>query len=282
MYDLHAHSSYSDGDLSPKAVVMAAAERGLRGLALTDHNGIWGLDEAAVAAQAAGVRLVPGIEISTFYNGDDAHVLGFARQFNASVLRDYLRTTREGCRQRLEVMVARCHASGFGQVSIKGIEARYAGVTDPSFVSFDLARELVARHGLSVAEAHGMVVPPGACYVPYGDWLMQPQRAVALIHAAGGKAALAHPGILAREGSKAGLWNLLDELVAAGLDGIEVRHPFHDKVLTEQLKQYAGKHDLLVTAGSDWHGPSRFPANEAAFGSMGLTEEEFARFSDRL
>lgn len=282
MYDLHVHSDCSDGDVSPTAVVAAAKERGLKGLALTDHNGLWGLEAAAAAANEAGITLVPGIEISTFYNGDDVHVLGFAKEFNRSVLGDGLRTTREGCRRRLEEMVACCHAAGFNRVSIDGIEARYRGMTDPSFVSFDLARELVVKHSLSVTEAHRAVVPPGACYVPYGDWLMRPPAAVALLHAAGGKAVLAHPGILAREGSERSLWSLLDELAAGGLDGIEVRHPFHDSALTEQLKQYANQHGLLVTAGSDWHGPSRFPANEAAFGRVGLSEAEFARFSNRL
>lgn len=284
MYDLHVHSECSDGDLSPVDVIVVAKERGLSGLALTDHNGLWGLKAAAVAAEAAGISLVTGIEISSFYNGDDVHVLGFAKQFDVALLEAGLRTTREGCRQRLEEMVGRCQAAGYSEVVMSGLEARYQtlGITDPGFVSFDLARELVARHGLSVKEAHRLVVPPGACYVPYGAWLLRPQEVIQLLHAAHGKAVLAHPGILVREGSEAGLWQLLDELVAAGLDGIEVRHPFHEKALTERLVQYAADHGLLMTAGSDWHGPSRFPDNEAAFGRAGLNEEEFARFMDHL
>lgn len=282
MYDLHVHSDCSDGDVPPQAVIAAAAQHGLTGLALTDHNGIWGLPAAAHAARAAGITVVPGIEISTFYNGDDVHVLGFAKEFKATILARGLQATRAGCRRRLEEMVARCQAAGFDRVSIDGIAKRYAGMIEPSFVSFDLARELVARHGLSVTEAHRLVVPPGVCYVPYSDWLMRPPEAVALLHAAGGKAVLAHPGILAREGSERVLWGLLDELVVAGLDGVEVRHPFHDSALTEQLAQYANEHGLLMTAGSDWHGPSRFPNNEAAFGKMGLSAEEFARFMDHL
>lgn len=289
MYDLHVHSDCSDGDLSPAAVVAAAGERGVSGIALTDHNGMWGISAATAAAQAAGLSLVAGIEISTFFNGDDVHILGFAQHFNQPVLEEGLRATRAGCRRRLVAMLERCVAAGFDKVSLAGIEQRYQGVTHPSFVSFDLARELVAHHGLSVTEAHRLVVPPGACYVPYGDWLMTPQEAVRLLHAAGGIAVLAHPGILVREGLPAGqtgsaaqLWKLLDELVVVGLDGLEVRHPFHDAVLTEHLQQYAQQHGLLVTAGSDWHGTSRFPANDTAFGRMGLNEAEFARFLDHL
>lgn len=282
MYDLHVHSDCSDGDLSPAAVVAAARERGVQGLALTDHNGVWGLSAATAAAQAAGITLVSGIEISTFYNGDDVHILGFARNFKTEVLGDGLRSTREGCRQRLVAMVGRCTDAGFSKVSLAGIEGRYRDVTDPSFVSFDLARELMAKHGLSVTEAHRLVVPPGACYVPYGDWLMPPQEAVRLLHAAGGKAVLAHPGILVREGGVEQLWELLDELVAAGLDGIEVRHPFHATDVTQSLQEYAVRYGLMTTAGSDWHGTTRFPANDAAFGSLGLSDAEFARFCDRL
>lgn len=282
MYDLHVHSDCSDGDLSPAAVVAAARERGVQGIALTDHNGVWGLSAARAAAQAAGITLLSGIEISTFYNGDDVHMLGFARNFKTEVLGEGLRSTREGCRQRLVVMIERCVEAGFSKVSLAGIEARYRGVTDPSFVSFDLARELVARHGLSVTEAHRLVVPPGACYVPYGDWLMRPQEAVRLLHAAGGIAVLAHPGILVREGGAAQLWKVLDELVAVGLDGVEVRHPFHTADVTQSLQEYAVRHNLLTTAGSDWHGTTRFPANDAAFGNLGLSETEFARFRDRL
>lgn len=268
--------------MSPGEAVAVAKSRGLTGLALTDHNGLWGLTEAAAAAKRLGVQFITGIEISTFYNGDDVHMLGFARRWVTAVLRPGLQATRIGCRRRLQAMVERCQAAGYGQISMEGIEARYAGMKDPGFVSFDVARELVKKHGLSVTEAHRLVVPGGAGYVPYGDWLMTPAQAVSLLHAAGGVAVLAHPGIRRRAGSEKSLWDLLDELVTVGLDGIEVRHPFHSIVLTAQLVQYARRHGLLMTAGSDWHGPSRFPANEAAFGRLGLTADEFAHFMDRL
>jgi predicted metal-dependent phosphoesterase TrpH len=282
MYDLHLHSLCSDGDLSPADMVRTAAERGLTGLALTDHNTMWGLEAARTAAAEAQLTFIEGIEVSSFYEGCDVHILGFARTFDRSVLDTGLRSTRQGCRERVHAMVQRCHEAGFTKVSVESIAERYRELDDPSYISFDVARELQAKHALPVSQAHAMTVYGGACYVPYGDWLLTPLEVVQILHQAGGVAVLAHPGIFAHEVNVATLNQLLAELVAAGIDGIEVRHPFHSAVQVQSLSAFVTLHTLLTTAGSDWHGPSRFPENNKQFGQMGVTSEELDRLLARL
>ena len=275
MYDLHLHSFCSDGDFSPHEVVERAYVKGLQGIALTDHNGLWGIDEAQEKAHEKGIEFLSGIEISTNYNEHDVHILGFSPQLKRSIIDDGLAKTRQGCRERIEAMVQKCQQAGFNQVSMKAIESRYQAYQNPSFISFDVARELQEKHNLSLVEAHTMTVAGGICYVPYGDWLMSPSEAIALLHSAGAIAVIAHPGITLAEEGNVLFSKLLEQLRKDHLDGIEVRHPFHTLDVVKRFSDYVAEHNLLVTAGSDWHGDSRFPENNAQFGSIGVTEEEW-------
>lgn len=281
MYDLHLHSLCSDGDLAPEAVVRAAYDKGLTGLALTDHNGIWGIDAAAEQAHKNGLEFLSGIELSTNFNNQDVHMLGFATTFKAQILEEGLAKTKQGCRERIEAMIKKCHEAGFKNVSMESIEARYAFYKNPSFISFDVARELQEKHSMPLAEAHRMTVAGGECYVPYGDYLLSPTEAIALLHSAGSVAVLAHPGITLAEEGEDVFNDLLKELCNNHIDGIEVRHPFHKPDFVQRLTDYAATHKLLVTAGSDWHGVSRFPENNAQFGACGVTAEEWTRLLTR-
>lgn len=282
MYDLHTHSFCSDGDLSPSDVVKAVHERGLRGFSLNDHNGLWGLEEAATAAEHYKLTFLNGVEISTNYKEHDVHILGFAQEFKTEILEQGLSRTRQGCRIKMEAMVQKCIEAGFTKVSMQSIEERYKQYKNPSFISFDLARELQAKHNLPLAEAHKMTVFGGTCYVPHQtEWLMSPAEAIALLHSAGGVAVWAHPGINLAESDETAFTELLQVITSASIDGIEVRHPFHDEVFIKRMAAYAQEHGLLVTAGSDWHGPTRFAENNARFGKIGVSDEEWTRLLTR-
>jgi len=204
------------------------------------------------------------------------HILGFAETFRNTILEAGLATTRAACRERIQAMVQKCHHAGFTRVSMKSIEDRYASFVNPSFISFDIARELQQQYQLSVTEAHRMTVFGGRCYVPYSPaGLLAPQEAVALLHSAGGVAVMAHPGISSVEEGETFFSELVTDLIKHHIDGLEVRHPFHTPAMVERLTQVAHEHHLLITAGSDWHGLSRFVDNNAQFGRIGATEEEW-------
>ncbi len=275
MFDLHLHSSASDGDLPAAEVVHEAARRGLTGISVTDHNGLWGADEAARAAKELGIECIEGIEITARYHETDVHILGYARKFMREVLTKGLAATRAGYEQRIQEMVRRCQAGGYEKVSWEHIQARRADFDNPCFVSFDVARELIDEYSLDPETARKLTVSGGACHVPYGDWALSPSAAVELVHLAGGKASLAHPGTIEHESSQEILLTVLQELMAAGLDALEAVHPFHDDEYQNWLRQLSEEHHLAITGGSDWHGPSRLFENDAVFGKIGVSALPF-------
>lgn len=271
VFDLHLHSTASDGDVSPAEVMREAKRRGLSGLALTDHNGLWGMDEAKAAAHELSLRFIEGIEITARYQEADVHILGYSRAFQRAVLRDGLAETRRGYEKRTQAMVHLCQKAGYDKVLWENITARRANFTEPCYVSFDVAREVSAQYHLDPETARKMTVTGGVCHVPYGEWALSPAAAVKLIHQAAGVASLAHPGTIEYEHSRELLLTILEELLPAKLDAIEVVHPFHDTAYQAWLTQLTQEHGLAITGGSDWHGPDHLPENDAAFGKLGVS-----------
>lgn len=282
MYDLHLHSTASDGDLAPADVVREAATRGLTGVSLTDHNGLWGIDEARVAASRFDLAFLEGIEVSAFHNGIDVHLLGYSRHFDREVLISGLAKTRRGYRERTQKMVELAQAADYPRISFERIEQRRSQQVDPSFTSFDVARELMDAHGLSVDEARRLTVSGGICHVPYGDWVLTPLEAINLIHRARGVAVLAHPGFIEQEHGRDALETLINQTGRAGLDGLEEIYPYHSGDLGMWLSLLSAEHGWLVTGGSDWHGPGRFAESDKQFGQIGIDHDEYAVLLERL
>lgn len=278
--DLHLHSVYSDGDLPAEAVVQAAAERGIKLLALTDHNGLWGVDEAAAAAERLGLAAIEGIEVSVRWSELDIHVLGYSRSFDRPRLSASLAATRVGYERRAQEIVRLCQAAGYKKISFSEIKNRRGWQADPVYLSYDVAQELIEKYDLSRAQVRALTVAGGVCHVPYGSWALTIKQAVEVLHGAQGVAVLAHPGLIAADGGD--LHGVLDEAVAAAIDGLEVYHPYHDENMTEQLRDFADKNNLKITGGSDWHGPGRYGESDARFGQVGLSLEAGKDFVDSL
>lgn len=268
--DLHLHTTYSDGDFGVPSLVDEVVRRGLSGFSVTDHNGLWGCAEARKLAEKKGLLFIEGIELSTRVNEMDVHMLGFSRSFDAERFHVELKPTQEGYMQRTKEMADKCQRSGFDRVSWEAIKARRSHEEYPMYMSYDVRRELMEKHGLDHSQARELTTIGGKCHVPYGDWAMTPVDSIDLIHRVGGKAVLAHPGTIVFEQSQSVLEKTLSELVESGLDGIEVYHPFHDDELAEFLLHFCSTHDLIVTGGSDWHGPDHFKENDRQFGTIGV------------
>jgi len=198
-YDLHLHSRYSDGDLTPGQIIEALLGKGVRGFSLTDHNGIWGLDEAASAAREHGLEFIEGIEVSARHDEYDLHILGYSKSFNRDVLHKGLKSTRDGYLERMDQMVWQCQQAGYDKITMDEVRRRRSDMQSPVFVSYDLAGLLEEKYRMSIKEARSLTTTGGVCHVPYGDWAMSPAEAILLIHESGGLAVWAHAGVMIRD-----------------------------------------------------------------------------------
>lgn len=269
MIDLHSHTTASDGRLTPEALVQAAAGAGITVLAVTDHDTVAGLAAATAAATQHGLRLVPGIEITTLHHGREIHVLGhFVDPAEPALLRfdEALRIERA---ERMDRMVAKLRSFGF-PVSIEHVR-RVAG--DAHLGRPHLARVLVdLGYVADVRDAFDRYLGDGkAAAVPRFE--VSVAEAIGLIHGAGGTATVAHPGV-----SRVNRLELA-EFRALGLDGLEVAHSDHPPSQREKLLELALGFDLVPTAGSDFHGLDI--AKDRRLGTMDTGAQNLARLEAR-
>jgi 3',5'-nucleoside bisphosphate phosphatase len=248
-YDLHCHSTCSDGLLAPAAVVARAAARGVDVLALTDHDELAGLADAKIAAATASIELVCGSELSVSWEGLTIHVLGLHLDPGNAALAAGLDAIRAGRLTR---------ARRIGEaLAAAGIPGAYGGalkyVTSERLVSrTHFARYLVeAGHAREMKDVFKRFLVPGKPGHVAHDWACLPD-AITWIHAAGGHAVLAHPGRYKL--STTGLRELLADFRDAGGDGIEVLSPSHSRAQVDQFALHARRFGLAASSGSDYHG----------------------------
>ena len=254
-YDLHCHSSVSDGLLSPAELVARAAERGVKVLALTDHDDVTGLGEAAQAAAGHGMRLVNGVEISVSWRRHTLHIVGLNVDPAYPPLAEGLRGIRDGRGARAQLMAESLARSGIAG-ALEGAY-RYAG--NPSLIGrTHFARFLVesgrCKDVASVFRNYLVKGKPG--YVPH-EWTSLPD-AVSWINGSGGVAVLAHPGRYTagrKAMGKPTMRELLEEFVQLGGRGIEVVSGSHTPEQYAEFARYAEEFNLLASCGSDFHGP---------------------------
>lgn len=246
--DLHAHTTVSDGTLSPTALVELAAKEGLAALAITDHDHVGGLAEARKAGARVGVEIVPGIELSVAHRSGDIHLLGYLIDDEHPALLAKLGELRAARATRASRIVDRLRELGV-EVELADVERHAAGgaVGRPH-----VARALVDRgHVASIAEAFDKYLADGRpAAVPKAK--LSAADAIALVHAAGGVSVAAHP-VTVRVGRQA----MLREMAALGLDGIEVEHPQQDEAVRVGLRALAAELKLATTGGSDHHGENK-------------------------
>ena len=243
--DLHTHTTASDGTYSPTELVAEAAQRGVRVLAITDHDSTDGLPEAMAAATAyRPLEILPGIEINCDVEGAEIHVLGYLMDWQAAWFQDFCRQQRRERRERVHRMVERLNSLGMP------IEADdvFAVVKEGSAGRPHVAQVMVTRgYVKTVREAFDRYLGTGKPgHVPRKKLL--PADAVRLIRRAGGVPVFAHPGLANRD-------ELIPELIAAGLMGIECYYPEHSAAQRGAYVQMCRDHDLVATGGSDFHGP---------------------------
>jgi hypothetical protein len=249
-YDLHCHSTRSDGLLAPADVVRRAASRGVDVLALTDHDEIAGLDEARAAAREAGITLVTGAELSVSWEGLTIHVvaLGFDPAHEALVAGlEQIRSGRDGRARRIGESLA---AAGI----MNAYEGARRYVTSERLISrTHFARFLVeAGYVREMKDVFARYLTHGRPGYVAHAWASL-DDAVGWIHAAGGQAVLAHPGRY--KVTSSGLARLLGEFRDLRGDAIEVLSASHSAAQVAQFASHARSYGLAASMGSDYHGP---------------------------
>ncbi len=269
MIDLHSHTTASDGQYPPEEQVARAAQAGVKVLAITDHDTVDGLQAAQPVAQARGMRLIPGIEISISVNRREVHILGHFVDPQAPQLRDFSAQLKIERESRMREMVHKLQRLGFPiTMDMVNEVAHGALLTRPHLarvmVEFGYCKSLPEAFSRFLGDgkpAHVRRVELGA------------KEAIALIHSAGGTATVAHPGSTKINHAE------LKDLKAAELDGIEVIHFDHPPSKREQLLKWALEFDLIATAGSDFHGEQIAP--DRMFGKLTMSNEALASLEAR-
>jgi 3',5'-nucleoside bisphosphate phosphatase len=259
--DLHLHTTASDGSLTPTRLVSQASETGLDIIAITDHDTTAGLKEAYQAASSEKVRslvVIPGIELSAEdsvpregggLHRIDVHTLGYFVDLENADFQAQLERFRSDRLQRGQRIVERLADIGMPVDWQRVIFFAQGG----SIGRPHIARAMIeAGYVASVKEAFDKYIGTnGPAYVARKR--LSPEEAVAFVHAAGGVAVLAHPGVLPDYVA------MVKRLVPAGLDGVEVIHPKNDETTQKTLWALAEEHGLIKTGGSDFHGPAVDP-----------------------
>lgn len=248
-YDLHVHSTASDGLLPPREVVALAADRGLAGLALTDHDTVAGIAEARSMARALGVELITGIELScTDHEHRQVHVLGLDFDEHSPAVDRLTRDMQQERLERAAEIAGRIDALVAVPFTMEMVLAESGGAAPGRP---HIARAMV-RMGIigDVASAFSAdwIGPGGRAWVHRAGTPIS--AAIDAIHQAGGVAVIAHPG-RSRGGVRE---SAIRAAAAIGLDGIEVDHPDHGEDAIRSSSALAAELGLLQTSGSDDHG----------------------------
>jgi predicted metal-dependent phosphoesterase TrpH len=277
MIDLHTHSTASDGSDSPAALMALAARHGLSAVALTDHDTTEGLGEARAAAAEAGVRLVQGCELSCEVGSATMHLLVYFLADGPGPLQDRLAGLQASRADRNRRIVAVLQSHGL-EVSLEEIldEAGGGSVGRPHVAGVLLRKGYVG----SVQEAFDVWLAKGR--PAYLDRVrLLPAEAIALAHASGAVAVLAHPTSLGFDGPE--LERFVAGLAADGLDGLECEYGRYPPELRAALRAMADRLGLAVTGGSDYHG--RYKPDIAlgtGLGDLDVSDELLGALEARL
>jgi len=249
MIDLHTHTTFSDGSLTPTQLVEQAAAMGLTAVAVTDHDTVDGLPEALAAGQRFAIEVVPGVEINLEHERVTMDMLGyFLGGCPSDGLKEELAELRVYRDERNARIVER-----LAELGVVLDAADLTAAAENGSVGRPHIGEALVRRGYvsSITEAFELYLRRGA-----PAWVDRRRlslgAAVRLLRASGGLPVLAHPGIIRTDA--AGLDHILRDAVKAGMVGLECYYPLHDETAVKAFLVLAGKYALVATGGSDYHG----------------------------
>jgi 3',5'-nucleoside bisphosphate phosphatase len=275
--DLHSHTLFSDGSLTPAELVRLARTNGVRALSVTDHDHVGGIDEALEAGDTAGIEIIPGIELSiTYAEFEDIHLLAYYFAWHDPHLRARLESFRIARETRAERILERINGKlvqeGREPIAYDAVKAQVQG----AFGRPHIATALIE---------HGYVPDMNTAFTEYlipcnvAKYFMPAAEAMALVRQARGLSSVAHPRFITQD--RVRLQEVIQELGALGLDGIEAYHSHHDAEEQLYFIRLANQLGLMITGGSDYHGFRTKTAPADSGGKLGSLQLPY-RFAVRL
>lgn len=263
--DLHNHSKYSDGILTVKELINLAHDKKIDIMGLTDHDSVFGVDEAYSYGKEIGVKVLKGMELSTFHEGQTVHIVCY---FKNNIIPKELYDFSQNI---IDTRLQRAHRM------IDNIKDYYKINIDEDFLFKDAC--IVTRGNMYQCIIHSnpaidhsyaqqMISDNSPCYIPASK--MTTEDGIKFLNSIGAFKILAHPTLIKRE--------LLSEILDLGFDAIEARYPKNKDGEEEFFRAEAQKRGMLISAGSDYHGDDK----HAMIGSSTLSYEEFVPIKNRL
>ncbi|MBR9974702.1 MAG: PHP domain-containing protein [Bacteroidetes bacterium] len=267
--DLHTHTYFSDGALSPRELVIRAHEVGISVLSITDHDNIDGIESAVDVAKDFGIEVIPGVELSSTLGTKDIHILGYMFDPSNKHLRETLEFLKKERFIRAERIVRKLNSLNLPLDFDLVLErAGHGAVGRPHIAAAMLDEGLTSDYAEAFEQYIGDSCP---AYEP--KYKISPEDAVEIIANAGGISTVAHPGWYVSEAD-------LFHLIRSGIDGIEVMHPAHDPNRVRFYRGIASTYFLLESGGSDFHGGKRNDYQN--FGTYSITHEMLDAMKRRL
>ena len=274
--DLHTHSNFSDGTMTPTELVSLARHKKISALALTDHDTMAGTDEAVLAGAKMGVEVIPGIEMSVNHGLYEYHILGYWADAGNNVLAAALLRLQGARADRNDKILAKLNDLNIPITAEELQVVSEQGQTGRPHIARILVNKGVVK---TMSQAFDQFLKKGeAAYASRFSY--SASEAIALIRQAGGLAVLAHPAQNDPELSR--LPAILAALAPAGLDGIELYYPTHSNKMKKKLRVLAAQHELLLTGGSDYHGDVRPGTSLAGGKNIFVPPELLEKMKERL
>lgn len=263
MFDLHVHTTASDGELNPEEIILEAKKNGVTKMAITDHDTVFNVAECIVQGKKNNVIVIPGIEISAEVPVGEMHILGYGVDINNLKFQAVMQFLRDGRYEKNLKIVKSLNERGI-DITLEEVQKQSKGeaLGRPHFAKAMIERGLVS----TVQEAFSKYLKQDYIEAIKRS-VLKPQAAIELINEIGGIAVLAHPHSLKK--SYSDTYAIIKELKSYGLGGVEVYHSDHSPEQVQNYKKIAEAENLLITCGSDYHGKTVKPDIELGKGRNG-------------
>lgn len=268
--DLHLHTTFSDGRLTPHQLLDLSKKSGLTIISITDHDNVGAIPEAIKYGNKIGVQVIPGVEISADLDEQEIHILGYFIDYKNRKFLDFLASSRKLRIQRNEKIVEK--------LNIMGSNIKFNSILDKAGARTSIGRPHIAME----LNEEGFVSSYYDAFIKYiGDgkpaYVKKPNpkasEVIKIISEMGGLSFIAHPGKTVRD-------EFLLSLIKEGLDGIEVIHPSHSRDDIEYFTKIAAENFLLTSGGSDFHGGLKNDGKN--FGKHHISMTEIINMKRRL
>ncbi|NMA91691.1 MAG: PHP domain-containing protein [Firmicutes bacterium] len=254
--DFHTHTNFSDGYYPPEKVVSMAAGQGLRAIAITDHDTMDGIPEAITAGRRLGIEVVPGVEVSAIYRGEEVHLLGYYPSSRGH-LPLFLKLMKRERFRRARKISDRLKQLGINLDREEILRESYPA--SPGRLHF---ARLLLKKGIvaSIREAFERYLGENStAYFPRN--LYSAEKVLSILHRSAATSVLAHPGLIKSIP--------IEALLSLGIKGLEVFYPHHSRSEQEYFLRLAKKHRLVITGGSDFHGDPKSKISHPGYTAVG-------------